>query len=42
MKLFAVLALTVLTACGAAGEPERPAAGLTVSGEARVGAGGTL
>ncbi len=44
MNRLSLLALAVLlTACGAAGPPERPAAkpGLTITGEARAGIIGT-
>ena len=33
----ALIALVALAACGANGAPERPAAGLVISGEAAVG-----
>lgn len=38
MKFLPLLALVLLTACGADGQPTAPAAaGLTLSGDARVG-----
>ncbi|WP_174213633.1 hypothetical protein [Paragemmobacter aquarius] len=47
MKLLPVLLLSFLAACGAAGDPERPAPGVpapgvTISGDARVGIVGTM
>lgn len=42
MKLLPVLVLTLLAACGAAGAPERPAPGITLSGEAKLGVQGTM
>jgi hypothetical protein len=35
--LPALLACLTLAACGADGEPQAPSAGVTVSGDARVG-----
>ena len=35
--LTAVLACLTLAACGADGEPQAPSAGVTVSGEAKIG-----
>lgn len=38
MKLLSILALALLTACGADGQPTAPAApGISLSGDARVG-----
>lgn len=36
-KIFALMAIAVLTSCGADGAPERPTTGVTVTGEARMG-----
>lgn len=45
-RLAAILALTLLAACGADGPPQRPAdtppPGVTVTGEARIGVSGSL
>ena len=37
MRLFPLLILVALAGCGADGAPERPEAGVTMTGEARVG-----
>ncbi len=37
MKYAALLTVLLLAACGADGAPERPAAGVAVSGEASMG-----
>ncbi|MDB5659807.1 MAG: hypothetical protein JWS10_2422 [Cypionkella sp.] len=37
MKFLPLLALALLTACGADGPPTAPQSGVTISGDARVG-----
>ena len=41
MKPLLILALFALTACGIDGAPEKPATGVTLSGEASLGVSGS-
>ena len=42
MRLLAILAMLAIAACGADGDPEPVEAGVSVSGEARIGVVGSL